>query len=96
MKLPELSVRRGVTFAMIFLVAAGFGLFSLARVRLDLYADIDFPVVAVIAEYQGAGPREIEDLVARPIEGAVASVEGAKKVSSTCKQGVALVLAELD
>jgi HAE1 family hydrophobic/amphiphilic exporter-1 len=94
MKLAELSVKRGVTSAMIFLVAAGFGLFSLARLRLDLYPDISFPMVAVITEYQGAGPREIEDLITRPIEGAVTSVEGAKKVRSTSKQGVSLVQVE--
>lgn len=94
MKLSELSVKRGVTATMIFLVAAGFGLFSLARLRLDLYPDISFPMVAVITEYAGAGPREIEDLVTRPIEGAVTSVEGAKKVRSTSKQGVSLVQVE--
>jgi HAE1 family hydrophobic/amphiphilic exporter-1 len=81
---------------MLFLILAGFGLFSLARLRLDLYPDIDFPLVVVVTQYEGAGPREMEDLVSRPIEGAVASVEGAKKVSSTSKQGVSLVSVEFN
>lgn len=96
MNLPELSVKRAVTFTMIFLVVAAFGVFSLSRLRLDLYPDISFPIVSVITQYDGAGPREIEDLVSRPIEGAVASVEGAKKISSTSKQGVSVVTVEFN
>jgi len=38
----------------------------------------------------------VEDLITRPIEGAVAAVEGAKKVSSTSKQGVSLVNVEFN
>jgi hydrophobic/amphiphilic exporter-1 (mainly G- bacteria), HAE1 family len=96
MSLPSLSVRRGVTFLMIFIMVVGFGIFSLARLRLDLYPDVSFPLVAVVTQYEGAGPREIEDLISRPIEGAVASVEGAKKVSSTSKQGVSIVMVEFE
>src|SRR5512145_152610 len=96
MSLSSLSVRRGVTASMIFVLVLGFGLFSFARLRLDLYPDITFPLVIAITQYDGAGPREIEDLVSRPIEGALASVEGAKKVTSTSKQGVSLVMVEFD
>ncbi len=96
MSLASASVKRGVTFGMLFLVVAGFGLFSLARLRIDLYPDVDFPLVLVATEYEGAGPREIEDLVTRPIEGAVASVDGVKKVSSTSKQGVSVVMVEFN
>ncbi len=96
MSLSSLSVRRGITFSMIFVLVLGFGLFSLSRLKLDLYPDVTFPLVAVVTEYEGAGPREIEDLITRPVEGAVASVEGAKKVSSTSKQGVSLVNVEFD
>jgi HAE1 family hydrophobic/amphiphilic exporter-1 len=96
MSLSSASVKRGVSFAMLFIVMGGFGLFSLARLRLDLYPDLDFPLVIVVTQYEGAGPREIEDLVSRPIEGAVASVEGVKKVSSSSKQGVSLVSVEFN
>jgi HAE1 family hydrophobic/amphiphilic exporter-1 len=94
--LTELSVKRGVTFSMIFLIIIGFGLFSLARLRLDMYPDITFPMIGVVTEYEGAGPREIEDLISRRIEGAVTAVEGVKEVSSTSKQGVSIVMVEFD
>jgi len=96
MSLSSLSVRRAVTFSMIYIIIVGLGLFSLARLRLDMYPDITFPMIGVVTEYPGAGPREVEDLITRRIEGAVAAVEGVKKVSSTSKQGVSVVNVELN
>src|SRR5512137_156753 len=96
MSLASVSVKRGVTFTMLFIIAAGFGLLSLARLKIDLYPDLDFPLVLVATEYEGAGPNEIEDLVTRPIESAVASVDGVKRVSSTSKQGVSVVIVEFN
>jgi HAE1 family hydrophobic/amphiphilic exporter-1 len=96
MSLSGLSVRRGVAFSMVYILIVGFGLFSLARLRLDMYPDITFPMIGVVTEYPGAGPREIEDLISRRIEGAVTAVEGVKEVSSTSKQGVSVVTVEFN
>ncbi len=96
MNISELSVRRGVTFGMLYLVILGFGLFSLSRLGLDLYPDIDFPVVIVITNYTGANPEDIETLITRPIEGGVASVKGVEEISSDSKQGSSLVTLRFD
>jgi hydrophobic/amphiphilic exporter-1 (mainly G- bacteria), HAE1 family len=94
--LTDLSVKRGVTFSMIFIIVIGFGIFSLSRLRLDMYPDITFPMVGVVTQYEGAGPKEIEDLITRRIEGALTAVEGVKEVSSTSKQGASIVMVEFD
>ncbi len=96
MKLAELSVRRGVTFAMVFVVVLGFGLYSLSRLRLDLYPDVAFPTVLVVTTYTGAGPEDMETLVSRPLEGAVAGVAGAQKVESESRQGVSVLTVSFD
>jgi HAE1 family hydrophobic/amphiphilic exporter-1 len=96
MSLANLSVRRGVTFSMIYVMIIAVGLFFLTRLRLDMYPDITFPLIGVVTQYEGAGPREIEDLVTRRIEGAVAAVEGVKKVSSVSKQGTSIVTVEFN
>lgn len=96
MTLSGISVRRGVTFAMAYLIIFGFGLFSLSRLQLDLYPDISFPVVIVITNYTGASPEDIETLITRPIEGAVSSAKDAKEIRSTSKQGVSLVEVHFD
>lgn len=96
MNLPRMAIRRGVTFGMVFLMVLGFGLFSLSRLRLDLYPDITFPVVIVITQYAGAGPFDMETTVSRPIEQAVSSVENVKHVYSQSRTGVSLVILEFD
>jgi len=94
MKIIQTSIRRGITVFMIYLIAVGFGLFSLARLKVDLYPKLDFPLLAVITQYTGVGPFDIETVITRPVEEAVASVENVKKVSSTSAQGLSLVTLE--
>ena len=91
MNLSALAVRRGVTFAMAYLIVVGFGLFSLARLQLDLYPDISFPTVIVITTYTGASPEDVETLITRPIEGAVSSAKGAEEIDSTSRQSASVV-----
>ncbi len=94
MKLTESAIKNGVTYSMLYLMAVGFGLFSLLRLNLDLYPKMDFPMLAVIAQYSGVGPYDIETSVTRLVEETVASVENVKKVSSTSAQGFSLVMLE--
>jgi len=96
MSLSSLSIRRAVTFAMIYVFVIGFGLFGLARLKIDLYPDISFPVIAIITTYTGVAPADMETLVTKPIEEAVASVENIKHIRSQSKLGASLVLAEFD
>ena len=56
MRMTKTAIKRGVTFAMIYLIAVGFGFFSLSRLNLDLYPKLEFPVLAIITQYSGVGP----------------------------------------
>jgi len=95
MKLVELSVKRPVTGIMAFICLTILGLFTFSRLELDLLPKLEFPVVAIIATYEGAGPDAVEQLVTRPIEAAMASVENVETVTSTSSQGTSIVLVEL-
>lgn len=96
MKITTLAIKRGITFFMIYLIVVGFGLFSLARLKIDLFPDITFPVIAIISQYTGVNPFDIENTVTRLVEETVSSVENVKKVSSLTKQGLSLVILEFD
>ncbi|RQV92768.1 efflux RND transporter permease subunit, partial [bacterium] len=48
MKLTSVAIKRGVTFFMIYLIAVGFGLYSLWQLKVDLYPKLEFPVLAII------------------------------------------------
>lgn len=96
MKMTETAIRRGVTFFMIYFIAVGFGLFSLARLNIDLYPKLEFPMIALISQYTGVGPFDMETVVTRPVEEVVAAVENIEKITSTSAQGLSLVLLEFD
>lgn len=92
MNVSEVSVRRPITGIMIFLALTLLGVYAFTQLKLDMLPDIEFPMVAVITTYTGAGPEEVEQLVTRPIEEAMSSVESVEDVNSQSKDGVSLVL----
>lgn len=96
MSLSSLAIKRAITFTMIYIFVVAFGLFGLARLKIDLYPDISFPVIAIITTYTGVPPADMETLVSKPIEEAVASVENIKHIRSTSKLGASLLLAEFE
>jgi len=96
MSLSGLAIKRAITFSMIYFFVVGFGLFGLSRLKIDLYPDVSFPVIAIITTYTGVAPEDMETLVTKPIEEAVASVEKIKHIRSLSKLGASLILAEFD
>lgn len=96
MNLSGLAIKRAITFIMIYCFVVGFGLFGLSRLKIDLYPDISFPVIAIITTYTGVSPKDMETLITKPIEEAVASVEKIKHIRSLSKLGASLILAEFD
>jgi hydrophobic/amphiphilic exporter-1 (mainly G- bacteria), HAE1 family len=96
MKLIDLSIKRVVLVSMVYILIVGFGGFALTQLKLDLYPDIDFPIVAVITTYSGAGPEDIENLVTRPIEESVISAENVKNVTSQSSEGASIIMLEFN
>ncbi|MBS1272221.1 MAG: Multidrug resistance protein MdtC [Candidatus Marinimicrobia bacterium] len=96
MILSKTAIRRGITFTMIFLIVIGFGLFSLSRLKVDLFPDVTFPVIGVITQYEGVGPYDMENLVTRPMEEAVTSVENIETINSRSMSGTSILIIEFD
>ncbi|HHY94832.1 MAG TPA: TolC family protein, partial [Firmicutes bacterium] len=61
---------------------------------VDLLPNLEIPIVAVSTRYEGAGPQEVENLVTRPLEGAVGAVANVQRVRSVSQDGSSLVIAE--
>ncbi len=96
MKLSSLSIKRPVTFFMVFLIAIGFGIFGFTNLKLDLYPSLEFPVAIVITNYEGVGPEDIENTLTRTLESAISTVEGIKHVNSTSSKGLSLIQVEFN
>ncbi len=96
MKIVEISIRKRITLTMIYLIVIGFAIFSFSQLKIDLFPDIEFPVIGIVTQYPGVGPEDIENLIARPLEEAVSATENVKTVSSQVSQGVCIIILEFD
>jgi CzcA family heavy metal efflux pump len=96
MWLTRAALRYPVLIAMVTLAVVILGLTSLGRLPIDLFPNINLPVVRVGTLYPGAGPEDIERTVTYPVEKAVASITNVEHVESFSKQGVSLVSVWLD
>jgi HAE1 family hydrophobic/amphiphilic exporter-1 len=94
MSLIGISIKRKVTLAMIYIIAIGFGIFSLTQLKVAMTPDIDFPIVLVFTSYSGVSSEDIENLVTRPIEEAVSATENIKKITSNSTNGNSMVMLE--
>ncbi len=96
MGLPDFSVRRPVTTIMIFIGVIILGVISLSRLPQELFPPITYPQLSVVTNYENAAPEEVELLITKPIEEAVATVPNIKSISSASKEGTSLVMAEFN
>ncbi|MCL2374738.1 MAG: efflux RND transporter permease subunit, partial [Treponema sp.] len=94
MTVAKAVVSRPTTVLILFLLLIGLGLFSLRNLAVDLYPEIDFPMLAVITTFPGAGPEEIERSVVRPLEAVFAGLSGLEDMTSTASQNSSMVMLE--
>ena len=96
MWLTSLSIRRPLLILMAVLAVMLGGSIAYRSMAVDLLPSVKFPFVAVLATYPGAGPREVETRVTKPIEDAVAGASGIKTLSSTSGDGYSMVFMEFN
>ena len=70
------------------------GIFSYRRLAIDMYPDVEIPILSVITKYPGASPETVEREVTKRIEEAVNPISGVKHVSSISRESVSTVVVE--
>lgn len=77
---------------MIVLAILALGFVSLRGLVIDLFPRIDLPIAVVATTYQDAAPEDVENLISRPIESSVSSIEGIEMIQSQSQSGNSLVV----
>lgn len=85
--LAGLSLSRPIFVTSIVLLTLFLGFLSYTKLGVDLFPEIEIPVVTVIVPYRGAGPAEIESLVVKPLEEELSTLGGIKRVLSSSNDG---------
>lgn len=80
--LADFAIRRPVTIMMFFLSMLLFGMLSSQLLPLEKFPSIDIPEIAVYIPYKDATPVEVEKMITRPVEEALATMSGIKRLRS--------------
>jgi len=96
MSLTTFSVKRPVATAVIYLAVLVIGIFSLAKIGIDLFPPVEFPFVSITTVYRGASPADIETLISKKIEDTVSEIDGIRHISSSSMEDVSQVFIEFE
>ncbi|WP_119154785.1 efflux RND transporter permease subunit [Caldimonas tepidiphila] len=92
----RVSIQNPVFATMMMLALVVLGLFSLQRLKVDQFPDIEFPTVVVQMDYPGASPEIVEAEVTRKVEEAVNTIAGINQINSRSYEGTSLVIVQFD
>ena len=84
--------RRSVTILIVAMVLAG-GIFTYKSLQVELFPEIEFPLITVITFYPSANPEAVVRDVTVPIENVISGVDGLDDVQSISSENLSLLLA---
>jgi HAE1 family hydrophobic/amphiphilic exporter-1 len=96
MFLSNLSIKRPIFAAVMMLALVTLGIFSYRRLAIDMFPDVEIPVLSIVTKYPGASPETVEREVTKRIEEAVNPISGVKHVTSTSRESVSIVVVEFN
>jgi HAE1 family hydrophobic/amphiphilic exporter-1 len=91
MNIAQGPVNRPILTTIVFLIIITLGIVSFWRLSIDLMPEVTFPTISVITSYGNVGPQEMEELITRPVEEALAAVQGVEEITSTSTEGNSMV-----
>ena len=94
MNVSAWAIRNPIPAVLAFAMLTFLGLMAFRDMKIQMFPDIDLPMITVNATMPGASPDQMEVEVARKIENALASAQGLKHLYTQVKEGSAVVSAE--
>jgi len=90
----RVSLGNPVFATMVMAALVVLGLFSMQRLRVDQFPNVDFPVVVISTDYPGASPEIVESEVTKKLEEGVNSIAGINALTSRSYEGQSVVIIE--
>src|SRR5262249_8857495 len=96
MSLLEFPVRRYQFTLVVLLCLVALGWFAFQSVPREEGPYFKIPAATITAIYPGADPKDLEQLVAKPIEDRLAELDDVKKIETTVNDGLAFTYIEFN
>ena len=96
MSLYASAVKRPIMTTLCFVAVIILGLFSLVKLPVDLFPDIDTNTIMVITMYPGASAEDIEQNVTKPLENTLNTVEHLKHITSDSRENTSVITLEFE
>lgn len=92
------SIRNKTSIYLLMIFVSVIGVFQFITLPKEQFPDIVIPTIYVQTIYVGNSPKDIENLVSRPIEKQIKGITGAKikKTTSTSQQDFSSIIVEFD
>src|SRR5690606_16737101 len=87
MRITRTSINQPVFTTMVMQGIVVLGIFSYARLPVEQMPDVSAPYVFIQVEYPGASPEAIENDIIKPVENAITSVDGIRRIYATMTEG---------
>jgi hydrophobic/amphiphilic exporter-1 (mainly G- bacteria), HAE1 family len=94
MFISDTAIRRPVTTLMFTAGLLIFGYIAFTRMGVDLFPEIEFPVVTVTSFLPGADPEIMDSDVTDVLESQINTIEGVKTIRSTSSEGISQIVVE--
>ena len=94
MSIYKSAINKPVTTLLIFVAVIVMGIFSLQRLPIDQFPEMEPPYVTVMTTYAGANASEVEANVTKIVENSLNSVDGLKEMTSNSKDNISMVTLE--
>lgn len=94
MPITKTAVKRPIATSMVFLIIIVLGIISFRYLPVDLLPPIEFPQLTISTSYANVGPEEMEQIITKPVENAIAGVPGVERVRSSSSEGRSRVTLE--
>jgi HAE1 family hydrophobic/amphiphilic exporter-1 len=92
--LSDLSIKQPVLATMLSVTLVTVGIYSYRRLSIDMYPDVEIPVLTVQTLYPGASPETVEREVTKRIEESLNTISGVKHITSTTTEGMSMIAIE--
>ena len=94
MSIPKFSIQQPILVNLFMIIIIAAGLFSFQNISKEEFPEIALNGVTILTTYPGVSPKEIEELITKPIEEEISDIDDIDNITSFSSEGRSLINVE--